>query len=74
MGPLKLRVELERDEHLVADVLGQGRVQLLPKEEQTFTAKEQPGLSFEFVLDSGGKVDKVVVQPAGIFTPDPDAG
>jgi CubicO group peptidase (beta-lactamase class C family) len=73
MGPLRLNVEVDARDTLIAEVVGQGRVALVPKGERSFAVPEQPTLSFEFVLDDAGAVTQVVVDPAGIFLPLPDA-
>jgi hypothetical protein len=44
-------------------------VELVPGRGLRFGVKDQPTVSLEFVLDSAGEVEKVVVQPMGVLTP-----
>jgi len=72
MGPLRMSVELETRGTLVADIVGQGRIRLQPKDDRVFSTPDAPGLSFEFVRDGAGAATSCVVDPAGIFTREGD--
>jgi hypothetical protein len=67
MGPLRMSVELEGGDTLIADVAGQGRLALVPKADRCFSVRGAPMLTVEFVLGEDGAVTSVVVDPVGIF-------
>lgn len=69
MGPIELLIELKGDDTLTASAMGQPGAELIPKKGLRFVPKGGEGQSLEFVLDKDGSVEKVIVQPAGVFTP-----
>lgn len=68
MTPLYMDVELDRQDRLVAEIVGQGRYVLEPRAERRFVAAEMPAVSFEFVSGESGEIARVVVDPVGIWT------
>ena len=69
MGPLALVIALEENGTLSALIEpGVSKGTLLPYRGTMFKLKEQDTVTVEFVL-SGDTVEKVVIQPGGVFTP-----
>ncbi|MGH7919878.1 MAG: serine hydrolase [Candidatus Dormibacteraceae bacterium] len=68
MGPLTAAVELQADGRLTVELVGQGRAVLLPAQERSFKVEGQPALSVEFAAGVSGAIEKMVVQPVGVFT------
>ena len=68
MGPIELIVGRKGEATLTVATPGNPAVDLAPGRGLRFTAKEG-GITIEFVLDDRGTVEKLVVQPLGVFTP-----
>jgi CubicO group peptidase (beta-lactamase class C family) len=71
MGPIELKVELKSDTILTIGLSGMPSAELVPQRGLRFSIKENPTQTVEFVL-TGDAVDKIVVQPGGVFTPKTD--
>jgi hypothetical protein len=69
LGPIKVTVDIDKQDRLTLFVPGQGTAVLRPKRERIFDVPEQPALTVEFLLAGDGAVEKMVVEPVGIFTP-----
>jgi CubicO group peptidase (beta-lactamase class C family) len=69
MGPIELVVALKAESTLTAATGGGPTVELVPDRGLRFRLKESASTTVEFVLGEDGSVEKVIVQPAGIFTP-----
>ena len=72
MGPIRLEVLLKGESTLTVSAAGAAPTELAAKRGLRFALKEAPGTTVEFVV-SEGKVEKVIVQPGGVFTPAADA-
>jgi hypothetical protein len=68
MGPLKAIVTVV-DGGLQASIANGKPVDLTPRDATHFEVPGQSGTRLEFVLADDGTVDKLVVQPAGVFRP-----
>ena len=68
MGPLKAIVTVV-DGALQASVAGGKPIALTARDATHFDVPGQSGTRLEFVLAADGTVEKLVVQPAGVFTP-----
>jgi uncharacterized protein DUF3471/beta-lactamase family protein len=68
MGPIELIVGRKGETTLTIATQGSPAVDLVPGRGLRFSAKEG-GLTVEFVLDAQGGVEKLVVQPLGVFLP-----
>ena len=74
MGPIEIGIA-ERDDHvLTATTPGAPAFELQPGRGLRFGVKGQPGLTAEFELDDSGAVDRLIVQPLGIFRPKTSEG
>lgn len=69
MGPIDLVVSLKAESTLTARTGGGPTVELVPDRGLRFRLKQSASTTVEFVLADDGSVEKVIVQPAGIFTP-----
>lgn len=69
MGPIELVVTLKAESVLTIATPGNPAVELVPRRGLRFGVKESASNTVEFVLGPDGSVEKVVVQPAGVFTP-----
>jgi CubicO group peptidase (beta-lactamase class C family) len=70
MGPIELVVELKGEDTLTVSAMGQPGQELEPTRGLRFEPKGARGAaSVEFVLAEDGSVEKVVIQPTGVFTP-----
>jgi CubicO group peptidase (beta-lactamase class C family) len=69
MGPIDIIVGLRGERTLTISTAGSPAAELEPGRGLRFTVKEQPTVTLEFVLKPDGTVEKIVVQPMGIFTP-----
>lgn len=67
MGPFELTVETD-DGDVVADAGAAGRFELIRRRGTTFTVRDRPGMTVEFVL-SEDAVERVVIDPLGVFVP-----
>ena len=70
MGPVELVVARKGEETLTVATPGNPAAELMPGRGLRFTVKDA-GLTVEFVLDDAGRVEKLVVQPLGVFLPKP---
>jgi hypothetical protein len=68
MGPIELVVGRKGESTLTVATPGSPAVDLVPGRGLRFSTKEG-GLTIEFVLDDAGPVEKLVVQPLGVFLP-----
>lgn len=68
MGPFELVVEVHGDQ-LVADAGAAGRFELEPYRGMTFTVRNRPGITVEFVSD-GESVERIYIDPLGTFVPE----
>lgn len=69
MGPIELDIRLRAESVLTAATSGGSPVELIPRRGLRFGVKGDASMTVEFVLGPGSTVEKVIVQPAGIFTP-----
>lgn len=69
MGPIEIVVEMKGEDTLTVSAMGQPGAELVPGRGLRYTVKGAQGGSIEFVLSEDGTVQKVVVQPTGVFTP-----
>lgn len=69
MGPIEIVVGLKGERTLTLSMPGTPTVQLIPGRGLRFTLEDQPTGSLEFVLKPEGAVEKIILQPLGIFTP-----
>lgn len=69
MGPIELIVTLKGESTLTVATGGGPASDLVPLKGLRFNVKGAPSTTVEFVLDPQRTVQKVIVQPAGIFTP-----
>jgi CubicO group peptidase (beta-lactamase class C family) len=67
-GPIELVIARKGETALTVAETGSPAVDLVPGRGLRFTAKEG-GLRLEFVLDDAGTVEKLIVQPLGVFQP-----
>jgi CubicO group peptidase (beta-lactamase class C family) len=72
MGPIELVIAL-KGTTLTVGIPGAPSADLEPVRGLRFAAKEDPSQTIEFVLTAGGKVEKVIIQPVGIFEPKPSS-
>lgn len=68
MGPVELVVARKGEHALTVATPGSPAADLLPGRGLRFSVKDA-GLTVEFVLDDAGRVEKLVVQPLGVFLP-----
>jgi CubicO group peptidase (beta-lactamase class C family) len=68
MGPLEVEVALRGEATLTVATEGSPPTELVPSRGLRFAVKGSPTTTVEFVLTEG-TVEKVVVQPGGVFTP-----
>ena len=68
MGPIRLDVKVEEGTLIALVIPMESRGTLQHYRGTTFRFKEQEGVTVEFVM-AGDKVERVVVQPFGVFTP-----
>ena len=68
LGPLTLEVTVGPD-GLLAEIAGGKPTALRPLDETHFDGPGSSGTRVEFVLDTAGAVESVVVEPAGVFRP-----
>lgn len=69
MGPIELLVSLRGESTLTISTEGSPPAELVPGQGLRFRVKDSPSTTLDFVLDAEGAVEKVVLQPTGIFTP-----
>lgn len=68
MGPIKLAVSV-KETKLMASIMGGSEAELIPYRGLTFTVKDAPAQTLEFVLGDDGAVKEIVAQPSGVFIP-----
>src|SRR5204862_6537584 len=68
-GPVELVVARKGADTLTVGTPGNPSAELTAVRGLRFAAKEQPTTTFEFVLDASGGVEKLIVQPLGVFDP-----
>jgi hypothetical protein len=66
LGPVTLTVELVEGELVATQDPGAGRVHLVPSRDWSFTAKEAPAMTLEFILDDEGRPTKIMVPGAAL--------
>ena len=71
MGPIELVVALKGDRTLTLGPPGSAPSDLVPGRGLRFSVKAQPSTTVEFELGAGGRVERVVIQPLGVFEPKP---
>lgn len=69
MGPIELEVTLKTDSTLTVAEQKSPAVELVPRRDLRFGVKGSVSGTVEFVLASDGSVEKVIVQPTGVFVP-----
>ncbi|MGH2811265.1 MAG: serine hydrolase [Actinomycetota bacterium] len=69
MGPIELTVSLKAESTLTIATEGGPSTELVPGRGLRFSVKESARTTVEFVLSSDGSVEKVIVQPEGVFVP-----
>jgi len=74
MGPIELVIAQRDDQVLIATTPGAPAFELQPGRGLRFGVKNQPGVTAEFELDESGAVDRLIVQPLGIFRPKTSEG
>jgi hypothetical protein len=74
MGPIEIVIAQREDNVLTATTSGAPPFELQPGRGLRFGVKNQPGVTAEFELDESGAVDRLLVQPLGIFRPKTSEG
>lgn len=67
MGPIEAFVERQPDGGLSIVLPDRGRLPLRPYRDLTFKAVGHPNITVDFVVDKKGTVERVVVEPGGVF-------
>lgn len=73
MGPIEIVVALKGEDTLTVAEPGSPPGDLVPEKGLRFSVKGGGRQTIEFVLASDGAVEKVIIQPAGVFTPKKDS-
>jgi hypothetical protein len=68
MGPVALEIALKGDKTLTAAMMGSPPADLIASRGLRFAVKDSPSTTIEFLL-TGDSVEKLIVQPGGVFTP-----
>jgi hypothetical protein len=74
MGPIEIVIAQRDDNVLTATTPSAPAFELQPGRGLRFGVKNQPGVTAEFELDESGAVDRLIVQPLGIFRPKTSEG
>ena len=74
MGPIEIVIAQRDDNVLTATTPNASAFELQPGRGLRFGVKNQPGVTAEFELDESGAVDRLLVQPIGIFRPKTSEG
>jgi CubicO group peptidase (beta-lactamase class C family) len=69
MGPIDITIALRGERTLTISAPGSPASELEPQRGLRFVPKDQPTATLEFVLNADGSVEKIIVQPMGVFTP-----
>lgn len=69
MEAIEIVVARKGELALTMSSAGSPSVELVPAGGLRFTISEQPGVTFEFVLGDDASVERLVVQPLGVFAP-----
>ncbi len=69
MGPVEIVVGSRGERTLTVAMPGSPASALVPGRGLRFSIEDQPAATLEFVLKEDGTVEKIVLQPLGIFTP-----
>jgi hypothetical protein len=73
MGPIEIVVALRGERALTVSEPGRPPLDLEPVSGLRFGVQDQPAITAEFELDDDGTVTRLIVQPLGIFLPQPES-
>jgi hypothetical protein len=73
MGPIEIVIALRGERTLTVTAPGSPPLDLEPVRGLRFGVQDQPAITAEFELDDEGTVTRLIVQPLGIFLPQPES-